>query len=279
MSAVIMDGRSFSATLLEKLKEEISKNHLFANLAVIRIGQNEASKKYVASKIITCNKIGIGSVSIEHDDISETELINIIKELNCDNKINGILVQLPLPDHIKKENIINSVLPSKDVDGIHPYNLGSLIYGNELFSPCTPLGIFELIKYYKIPVEGKNAVIIGRSSLVGKPLSLILTNNNATVTLCHSRSTDLASYTLNADILISAAGRPFLVSADMVKKNACVIDVGINVVNGKIKGDVDFENVKNTAGYITPVPGGIGPMTVAMLMYNTVKAYLINKKT
>ncbi|MFH1318880.1 MAG: bifunctional 5,10-methylenetetrahydrofolate dehydrogenase/5,10-methenyltetrahydrofolate cyclohydrolase, partial [Candidatus Omnitrophota bacterium] len=195
-----------------------------------------------------------------------------IDELNKDETVHGILIQLPLPKKFNTLKILSAVSPLKDVDGFHPANLGNLLYGKAVFVPCTPLGIMEMLKEYKIPIEGKNAVVLGRSNIVGKPISILLLNENATVTICHSKTKDLKTHTLTADILVSAIGKPNFVTFEMVKQGACVIDVGINRVDGKVVGDVDFENVKNKASYITPVPGGVGLLTIAMLLNNTVLA-------
>ena len=229
---------------------------------------------YVKNKNKTCKNIGFQS--FEHilpENTSEDKLLNLINELNNDDQVNGILVQLPLPSHISSKKILVSINPQKDVDGFHLENVGRLVTGNALFKPCTPAGIIKLLDEYKIEIEGKNAVIIGRSNIVGKPVSFLLLERNATVTICHSRTKDLPSITRSADILIAAIGKPNFVSLDMVKNNAVVIDVGINRLDGKLVGDVDFASVSNQASLITPVPGGVGPMTIAMLMENTLQAF------
>jgi len=277
MHTVIMEGKNLADKIIHNLKDRIKNLHekhkITPKLVTILVGYDSASKIYINSKTKKCAAVGILTDNIFLEDtIDEGALLNKINELNNDKTIHGILVQLPLPKKFDTLKILSAVSPDKDVDGFHPANLGNLLYGKAAFVPCTPLGIMELLKEYKISVEGKNAVVLGRSNIVGKPISILLLNENATVTICHSKTKDLKEHTLQADILISAIGKPNFVTADMVKQGACVIDVGINRIDGKVTGDVDFENVKNKASYITPVPGGVGLLTIAMLLSNTILA-------
>ena len=274
----IIDGKKISADIKEEIKvevERITENGQRApGLAVVIVGENPASKVYVNSKVKTCGALGIYSEKYNLDsEVTEAELLKLIEELNDKEEIDGILVQLPLPKHIDEDKIIEAIKPNKDVDGFHPINLGKLVIGKNGFKSCTPYGIMELLKRYELDLNGKDVVIVGRSNIVGKPLSIMLTNKNATVTLCHSRTKNLAEKTLNADIVIVAIGREKFLTEDMVKEGSIVIDVGINRNKlGKLCGDVDFENVSKKTSLITPVPGGVGPMTIAMLMKNTVKS-------
>ncbi len=275
--AVIMDGKALSMKLKDSLKEEVEKiisDGVNPCLAVIIVGDNPASKVYVNNKKKSCAELGIKSLEYAlPEETTEEELLKIIDELNKNEEVDGILCQLPLPKHITEKNVINSILPRKDVDAFHPENVGHIMIGDYAFLPCTPAGVMEILKEYQIDVAGKNCVVVGRSNIVGKPMTMLLLKENATVTVCHSRTKDLASFTKNADILVSAVGKPNLITADMVKENAVVIDVAINrLENGKLCGDVDFENVKDKTSFITPVPGGVGPMTIATLMKNTVTA-------
>ena len=274
----IIDGKKVSSHIKDNIAAEVKmlKNETgkTPGLAVVLVGDDPASAVYVKNKNKTCKNIGFQS--FEHilpENTSEDKLLNLINELNNDDQVNGILVQLPLPSHISSKTILVSINPQKDVDGFHLENVGRLVSGNALFKPCTPAGIIKLLDEYKIEIEGKNAVIIGRSNIVGKPVSFLLLERNATVTICHSRTKDLPSITRSADILIAAIGKPNFVSLDMVKNNAVVIDVGINRLDGKLVGDVDFASVSKQASLITPVPGGVGPMTIAMLMENTLQAF------
>jgi len=245
-----------------------------AGLTVIIVGNNPASRVYVNSKKKACEEIGI--ISNEYalpEETAEADLLELIEKLNKDDKVNGILVQLPLPKHINEETIINSIDPKKDVDAFHPQNVGKIMIGNFDFLPCTPAGVMELIKESGIEVSGKECVVIGRSNIVGKPQAMLLLHQNGTVTICHSRTKDIKEVTKRADIIVVAIGKANFLTADMVKEGAVVIDVGMNRLDdGKLCGDVDFEGVKDIAGAITPVPGGVGPMTIAMLMKNTVTA-------
>ena len=274
----IIDGKKVSSHIKDNIAAEVkilkNKTGKTPGLAVVLVGDDPASAVYVKNKNKTCKNIGFQS--FEHilpENTSENKLLNLINELNNDDQVNGILVQLPLPSHISSSKILVSINPQKDVDGFHLENVGRLVTGNALFKPCTPAGIIKLLDEYKIEIEGKNAVIIGRSNIVGKPVSFLLLERNATVTICHSRTKDLPSITRSADILIAAIGKPNFVSLDMVKNNAVVIDVGINRLDGKLVGDVDFTSVSKQASLITPVPGGVGPMTIAMLMENTLQAF------
>lgn len=269
--AIILDGKMLRDKIFESLKAKLDKMQQKPTLAVILVGENPASQIYVRNKKKTAEKLGINSLSIEYpSDISEKELLNKIKELNSDEKVTAILVQLPLPAHINKNRIIDAILPQKDVDGLTPYNLGKLFSGEEPYVyPCTPKGILLLLDEYNIKLEGKNIVVVGRSNLVGKPVAQMLLKRNATVTMCHSHTKNLSEITKTADIIVSAVGKK-VIGEKMLKSDCVVIDVGIfRDENGKISGDVDFENVSKTAAYISPVPGGVGPMTIASLMLNT----------
>ncbi len=273
--AVILDGKKLRDELLENLKSELDDYNVMPKLVVILVGDNPASKIYVNSKKKTAEKLGIISEVLNYpNDVTEEELLLKINELNSDNSVNAILVQLPLPKHINKFKIINAILPIKDVDGFTPENLGKLLSGEIPYVyPCTPKGILLLLNRYGISVEGKHVVIVGRSNIVGKPLSAMMLNNNATVTICHSHTKNLKKITETADILISAVGRN-LIKDDMVRNDAVVVDVGIFKDEfGKTRGDVDFANVSKKVEAISPVPGGVGPMTITSLMLNTVDLY------
>ena len=290
----LLDGKVASAAIKEDLKNKIatlqSKGKKVPHLAAILVGNDPASETYVASKVKNCKEIGIESSLFKYESsISEEQLLQKIEELNKDENIDGILVQVPLPQHISEKNVTLSISPLKDVDGFHPLNVGNMVLGFPGFISATPFGILLLLQHYKIETSGKNVVVIGRSNNVGTPLSILLSRNNndygnATVTLCHSRTKDLNSLCLQADIVIAAIGRPKFVTADMVKENAVVVDVGINRIKDEtkksgfaLKGDVDFENVALKCSYITPVPGGVGLMTIAALLMNTYKAAESNK--
>ena len=271
--AIILDGKKLRDKIFESLKAELDKMSEKPTLAVILVGENPASQIYVRNKKKTAEKLGINSLSIEYPaDISEKELLSKIQELNNDKNITAILVQLPLPEHINKNKIIDAILPQKDVDGLTPYNLGKLFSGEEPYVyPCTPKGILLLLDEYNIELDGKNVVVVGRSNLVGKPVAQMLLKRNATVTMCHSHTRNLSEITKTADIVVSAVGKN-VIGEKMLKSNCVVIDVGIfRDENGKISGDVDFENVSKISAYISPVPGGVGPMTIASLMLNTVE--------
>ncbi len=258
---------------------ELKEKGINPGLAVIIVGDDPASRVYVNNKKKACEQIGVYSEEYALPaETTEQELLDLIEKLNKDKKINGILVQLPVPKHINEETIINAIDPKKDVDAFHPVNVGKIMVGNFDFVPCTPAGVMELIRESGIDVEGKECVVVGRSNIVGKPQAMLLLHKNATVTICHSRTKDLASKTKNADIVVAAVGIPEFIKGDMIKPGAVVIDVGINrVADKKLVGDVDFEACEKIASAITPVPGGVGPMTIAMLMKNTVKAALIQQ--
>ena len=276
---VKIDGKAFSQVILEKIREEHNqlkeKYGKQAGLAVVIVGSNPASQVYVRNKMKACENVGFYSENIELDEnISVEELLQEINKLNKNDRINGILVQLPLPSHINELKIIDSISPEKDVDGFHVANIGKMVIGDETgFLSCTPYGIMQLLEEYKIEIAGKDAVIIGRSNIVGKPMALMLIQKGATVQVCNSRTKDLRKKLNDADIIIVAAGVPKLLKKEDVKEGAVVIDVGINRVDGKICGDVDYEEVVERASYITPVPGGVGPMTIASLIKNTFKSY------
>ena len=275
--AKLIDGKVISAAVKAEVAKEVAKlkeQGITPGLAVIIVGEDPASKVYVANKEKACEAIGMASFKYAlPEDTTEEELLKLIKELNEDSKVNGILCQLPLPCHLDEELIINSILPEKDVDAFHPHNVGKIMIGNYDFLPCTPAGIMEMLKYENIELEGKECVVIGRSNIVGKPMSMLLLHKNGTVTICHSRTKNLKEVCKRADILVAAVGRANFVTADMVKEGAVVIDVGINRLdNGKLCGDVNFTEVEPIASYITPVPGGVGPMTIATLMKNTLTA-------
>ena len=271
-----IDGKLISAAVKERVKlevEALKSEGITTGLAVIIVGEDPASKVYVANKKKACEALGIISeeYALPETTIQE-ELLALIDELNHKKSINGILCQLPLPKHLDEQAVINAILPEKDVDAFHPTNVGKIMLGEYDFVPCTPAGIMEMLQYENIDIEGKTCVVIGRSNIVGKPMGMLLLHKNGTVTICHSRTKDLSEVCKNADILVAAVGRPNFVTADMVKEGAVVIDVGINRVDGKLVGDVDFEAVKDKCSAITPVPGGVGPMTIAMLMQNTLTA-------
>ncbi len=273
----IIDGKQLAKKTREKLKyevEDLKKEGIQPKLAVIMVGDNSASQIYVRNKSKACNDVGIEFEEyLLPGTTKQEELLDLIEKLNNNEEINGILLQSPIPDGLDINEAFRKISPEKDVDGFHPVNVGKLVLGQDTFVSCTPYGVMKMFEEYNIDLEGKNAVVIGRSNIVGKPMSQCLLNKNATVTICHSRTRNLPEITKNADILVSAIGKPEFVTADMVKEGAVVIDVGINrTAEGKLKGDVDFENVSKKASYITPVPGGVGPMTIAMLMNNVVKA-------
>ena len=276
--AEIIDGKKVSEHIrsqiaegVEKLKQETG---ITPGLAAVLVGDDPASEIYVRNKRRACSNTGI--YSEEHKlplETTEEELLTLVDKLNNDPKIHGILVQLPLPDHINVTKVLRAVSPLKDVDGFHPYNVGLLVEGNPRFIPCTPHGIIKMLEFYNIDISGKQAVIVGRSNIVGKPVSMLLLHRHATVTVCHSRTKPLDEVTRRADILVAAIGRANFITADMVKEGAVVIDVGINRnEEGKLTGDVDFEAVSQKASYITPVPGGVGPMTISMLLWNTLES-------
>ncbi len=301
--AQLLDGKKFSKKILEEIKEKCERENLKPGLAVILVGDDPASSVYVRMKEKKCKELGFISKGYKLDsETTEKELSSLIKQLNNDPEIDGILLQLPLPSHLDSKKMLELISPEKDVDGFHPLNAGRLFTGQSAFIPCTPRGIVELLKEYSIELEGKNVVIIGRSNIVGKPLAILMLNENSTVTICHSRTKNLSEVCSKADILVAAIGRPYFVSGDFVKEGAVVVDVGVNRVDSvelgeklfgkgsekveKIKekgyvlvGDVNFEQAYSKASYITPVPGGVGPLTIAMLMKNTLESHLkrVNK--
>ena len=272
--AVILDGREYADIALDAVAEKVAalkKRGITPGLAVILVGDDPASQTYVRSKGKACARVGIYSRTlIMAADTTQAQLEKQIAQLNRDEKIDGILLQLPLPPHLDEQHALSVIAPEKDVDGFHALNAGRLMLSLEGVQPCTPKGIMFMLRQAGVPIEGAHAVVVGRSNIVGKPTALLLLRENATVTLCHSKTPDLKAETLQADILVAAVGKPQLITEDMVKPGAAVIDVGINRVNGRLVGDVDFENVSKVAGYISPVPGGVGRMTVAMLMDNVV---------
>lgn len=274
---VIIDGKALSKKIRDDIKEEVAKivseNGVTPCLAVVLVGNDPASEIYVRNKIKGCEYTGIKSLSYKlEESTTEEELVSLIEKLNADNTVHGILVQMPMPKHINEKRILSLIDPKKDVDGFSVEQIGMLGLGTPDLITCTPHGVIELIKSTGVDMSGKHAVVIGRSNVVGKPLMNLLLLENCTVTVCHSKTVDLPSITRQADILVAAIGRPKFVTEDMVKEGAIVIDVGINRVDGKVCGDVDFENVEKKASYITPVPGGVGPMTITMLLKNTLKA-------
>jgi len=278
VSARVIDGRAAAALLraefiprIERLRE---RTNITPGLAVILVGNNPASAIYVSNKVRACEEIGIRSLRFDLPESVDTEsLVRTIESLNADPAVHGILVQLPLPAHIDMRRVLETISVKKDVDGFHLYNVGGLVVGNTIFSPCTPYGVVKLLEYERIRVEGQNVVVVGASNIVGKPMALMLMQRDATVCICHAKTRDLAQFTILADILIVAAGKPRLILPQMVKTGAVVIDVGINrLPDGRITGDVDFEGVAEKASFITPVPGGVGPMTITMLLENTIAA-------
>lgn len=275
MSAVLIDGRSVAnrwKASVAKETESLLARGIMPHLAVVLVGENPASQVYVRNKENACIKAGIRSTVIRLEETcTQEELERVVLSLNADAGVSGILVQLPLPAHLNESRVLALIDPDKDVDGFHAMNSGRLMNGEPHFVPCTPLGVMKLLEAYEIPVRGKRAVVIGRSNIVGKPMAMLLLAQDATVTICHSRTENLADITRQADILVAAVGRAGFVTADMVKPGAAVIDVGINRVDGKIVGDVHPE-VEQVAGYLTPVPGGVGQMTIAMLLANTLAA-------
>lgn len=280
--AKLLMGKEVSARIKAELKLEADKlkaSGITPGLAVIIVGEDPASQVYVRNKERACEECGIYSEKYAlKEETTQEELLALIEELNKKDSISGILVQLPVPKHIDEETIINAIDPKKDVDAFHPINVGKIMVGNYDFVPCTPAGVMELIAESGIDVNGKECVVVGRSNIVGKPQAMLLLHKNGTVTICHSRTKNLAEKTRQADILVAAVGIPNFIKGDMIKEGAVVIDVGINrLENGKLCGDVEFETAEKIAGAITPVPGGVGPMTIAMLMKNTIKAAVVNK--
>ncbi|MDI3538817.1 MAG: methylenetetrahydrofolate dehydrogenase / methenyltetrahydrofolate cyclohydrolase [Bacillota bacterium] len=278
MAAKILDGKKVAEEIKTSLKEEVTRlkaRGLTPGLAVVLVGEDPASKVYVKQKEKACEEVGFASqVYRLPEDTSEESLLQLINELNDDRAVHGILVQLPLPGHLDANQVIQAINPAKDVDGFHPFNVGRLAAGLAAPVPCTPRGIIHLLEAYNIPIAGRHAVVVGRSNIVGKPLAQLLLARDATVTVCHSKTGNLTSFTRTADILVAAVGRPRLITRDMVKLGAVVVDVGINRLPEGMVGDVDFEAVREVADYITPVPGGVGPLTIAMLLRNTLEAAL-----
>lgn len=275
--ATIMDGKALSLKLKEQMKQRIAQlkqQGINPKLVVVLVGDNSASQVYVRNKHKSCGEVGIESEVITMpEQTTQQELLEVVERLNQDETVDGILVQLPLPKQIDEKTVLRSILPEKDVDGFHPVNVGLLSIGDECFAPATPSGIIAMFQEYGIDIAGKNCVVIGRSNIVGKPMAALLLKNNATVTICHSKTEDLASYTRRADVLIVATGRRHTLTAEMVKEGAVVVDVGMNRnEQGKLCGDVDYEEVKEKASFITPVPGGVGPMTITELLENTIQA-------
>lgn len=280
--AKIIDGKQISLDIKNELKEKVAKykeQGIKITLAVVKVGNDPASAVYVRNKEKACEYVGINSKTLAlPEETTEEELLNVVKELNEDKSVNGILVQLPLPKHIDESKVLLTIDSTKDVDGFHPVNVGKMVIGEDTFLPCTPAGIIEMIKRTDIDIEGKECVVIGRSNIVGKPMAMLMLKENATVTIAHSRTKDLKEVTKRADIIVAAIGKAKFVTADYVKEGAVVIDVGMDRdENGKLCGDVDFESVSKVASAITPVPGGVGPMTVTMLLVNCIRSVELNK--
>lgn len=277
MSARIIDGKALAAQVRAEVKAKVAalaQRGIRPGLAVVLAGDDPASKVYVRNKTRACEEVGLRSQQIDYPaSVTQEELMACIRKLNADPAVHGILVQLPLPKQIDAARVLEAVSPAKDADGFHTASMGALLAGTPRFVPCTPAGVMRMLEHARVPLAGRRAVVIGRSNIVGKPVSLLLLQKDATVTICHSKTADLAAVARQADILVAAIGRPKLVTAQMVKPGACVIDVGINrLPDGSLAGDVDFAAVQEVAGWITPVPGGVGPMTIACLMANTVRA-------
>ena len=272
--ATRIDGKALAAKVKAQTAEAAKSLYRRPGLAVILVGNDPASRVYVTGKEKDCAECGF--LSFEHalpEDTTQETLLDLIQELNRDPQVDGILCQLPLPGHLDEEAVLNAIARDKDVDCFHPYNVGRLMIGDPVFLPCTPAGVMEMLREYGIPVRGRRCVVLGRSNIVGKPMAMLLLNEHCTVTVCHSRTKDLARFTRDADILVAAVGRPGMITGEMIKPGAAVIDVGINRLdNGKLMGDVDFASAEPVAGAITPVPGGVGPMTIAMLMQNAILA-------
>lgn len=280
--AKIIDGKQISLDIKNELKEKVAKykeQGIEITLAVVKVGNDPASAVYVRNKEKACEYVGINSKTLAlPEETTEEELLNVVKELNENKNVNGILVQLPLPKHIDESKVLLTIDSTKDVDGFHPVNVGKMVIGEDTFLPCTPAGIIEMIKRTDIDIEGKECVVIGRSNIVGKPMAMLMLKENATVTIAHSRTKDLKEVTKRADIIVAAIGKAKFVTADYVKEGAVVIDVGMDRdENGKLCGDVDFESVSKVASAITPVPGGVGPMTVTMLLVNCLRSVELNK--
>ena len=282
MSAVLVDGKLVSQVLRDKMKRRVDAmldRGVKPGLAVILVGENAASQVYVRNKVAACDSIGIQSTEIRLPvDVPERVVLENLVQLNNDPTVNGILVQLPLPAHINENKILETISPEKDVDGFHKVNVGAMVTGNAKFYPCTPHGIMMLLDFYGIPIEGQHAVVIGRSNIVGKPMALMLLEKGATVSICTSKTADLSMFTRQADIVVVAVGKPNMLEASMIKKGAAVIDVGINrLENGSLVGDVDYQSALTVAGFLTPVPGGVGPMTITMLLENTIRSFEMSR--
>jgi methylenetetrahydrofolate dehydrogenase (NADP+)/methenyltetrahydrofolate cyclohydrolase len=274
MAGIVIDGKMISKEIKEKIRKEaeaLKSQGVVPGLAAVLVGENPASVIYVRNKRNACEESGIYSEGhYLPESVTQPDLMNLVDRLNKDPKIHGILVQLPLPKHLSSDLVLNSLSPFKDVDGLHPYNIGKLMMGDPIFVPCTPAGVMAMLDYHRISIEGKMAVVVGRSNLVGKPVAMLLMHRNATVTVCHSRTQNLSEVCRRADILVAAIGKAHFVTGEMIKEGAAVIDVGINRLgDGRLVGDVDYEAAAKRAGWITPVPGGVGPMTIAMLLQNT----------
>lgn len=279
----IIDGKAVSAQVKERIKAEtaaLKEQGIEVGLAVVIVGEDPASKVYVRNKKRACEEVGFNSYEYAlPENTTEEQLLELVKQLNADDKVNGILVQLPLPKHLDDKVIINNILPEKDVDAFHPVNVGKIMIGDYSFLPCTPAGVMELIASTGTEIAGKECVVIGRSNIVGKPQAMLLLHKSGTVTICHSKTVNLKEVCQRADILVAAVGRAKMITSDYIKEGAVVIDVGMNRdENGKLCGDVDFDDCKDKAGYITPVPGGVGPMTIAMLMQNALTAAKVKNK-
>ncbi len=274
MAGIVIDGKVISKEIKEKIRKEaeaLKSQGVVPGLAAVLVGENPASVIYVRNKRKACEESGIYSEGhYLPESASQPDLMDLVDRLNKDPKIHGILVQLPLPKHLSTALVLDSLSPFKDVDGLHPYNIGKLMMGDPIFVPCTPAGVIAMLDYHRIPIEGKTAVVVGRSNLVGKPVAMLLMHRNATVTVCHSRTQNLPEVCRRADILVAAIGKAHFVTGEMIKEGAAIIDVGINrLSDGRLVGDVDYEAAVKRAGWITPVPGGVGPMTIAMLLQNT----------
>lgn len=282
MTAQLLDGKQTAAQVREKIKTEVERlrgeGNRVPGLAVVIVGENPASRVYVGQKEKACKAVGFNSILHRlPEETTQDELLNLVEEMNNDPVIDGILVQLPLPGHMDSDSIIAAIRPEKDVDGFHPINMGRLVTGLKGTEPCTPKGIMYMLDRYGIELEGKRAVVLGRSNIVGKPIAHMLMARNATVTVCHSRTKDMADYTRNADVIVAAIGKPRFLTADMVKEGAVVVDVGINRLEEGLVGDADFHALKEKVAFITPVPGGVGPMTIAMLLLNTLEVFAAKK--
>ena len=277
MNAEVVDGKLVSQVLREKMKsrvEALAKRDIKPGLAVILVGDDAASQVYFRNKVAACQAVGVYSVVYRlSEDVSEQNVLDELMRLNNNSEINGILVQLPLPKHIDEDKILEIISPEKDVDGFHKINVGAMVTGNARFYPCTPHGVMKLLEHYGVVIEGKHAVVVGRSNIVGKPMALMLLEKGATVSICTSKTSNLASFTRQADIVVVAVGKPKVLSGAMIKPGATIIDVGINrLADGSLAGDVDFDSVREVAGFLTPVPGGVGPMTITMLLENTIRS-------